>query len=268
MGEQNKKLKAYALEQNNIANKVNEQMHEDLENLTSNLKEKEIQITKKNEEKLALEYQKGDLAYKLSDAKEYEHKFLSLEKEVKPLKAEIKHLQASIQESMKQWNIRTDDAIIISNQHIADMHRLNQQIKNSDNDKVVFKEIFKKFKRAKEEEINEMKKNWKNELEETQMKVYRDLAKFQNDMDESSNLKIEGLKEIYDFNTKKFKEEIDQQTKVINVQKHAIKFKDCALNDLLNKIQFRYDGFVSNSQEIAFENCNSASNYLNQTNSY
>jgi len=131
--------------------------------------------------------------------------------------------------------------------------------------------VFEKFKRAKKEEMNEMKKNWYKELEETQMKVLRDLAKFQND----SNLKIEVLKEIHNFDTKKLKEEIDHQqqlldnqTNVINVQEHAIKFKDFALNNLMNKLQFRYDGFLSNSQEIAFEKHNDASNYLNQTNCY
>merc|ERR1711925_20691 len=101
---QNTKLKAYALEQNNIAKKENEEKKiqaeenekilKELENLTSNLKEKEIQIEKKNEENRALEIQKGDLAYKLSNLKEYEHKFLSLEKEIKPLKALIKHCKA------------------------------------------------------------------------------------------------------------------------------------------------------------------------------
>merc|ERR1712034_141782 len=101
VGEKNKKLKIKIMEmeetivrlQSKINDEItsareeNQKMHEDLENLTSNLKEKEIQITKKNEEKLALEYQKGDLAYKLSHAKEYEHKFLSLEKEAKVLKS-------------------------------------------------------------------------------------------------------------------------------------------------------------------------------------
>merc|ERR1712034_260436 len=102
--EQNKKCKAYALEQNqkckafvlerknmtqkaNELNKMKTKQHEtaleEIQVLNLNLQKKTIQIEKQNEEKRALEYQKGDLAYKLSDAFEFKQKFLSLEKETK-----------------------------------------------------------------------------------------------------------------------------------------------------------------------------------------
>jgi len=105
--EQNQKFKVYALDQKYIIEKVNEQKKmktveyekilEEIEKLTSKLKEKEIQIEtqnvqieKQNEENRALEYQKGDLSYKLSDASEFKQKFLSLGKKRNPLpKTEI-----------------------------------------------------------------------------------------------------------------------------------------------------------------------------------
>jgi len=53
------------------------------------LKEKQTEIEKQNKENRALEYQKGDLSYKLSDASEFKQKFLNLEKETYPLKVKI-----------------------------------------------------------------------------------------------------------------------------------------------------------------------------------
>jgi len=105
--EQNQKFKVYALDQKHITEKVNEQIKmktveyekilEEIVKLTSKLKKKEIQIEtqnvqieKQNEENRALEYQKGYLSYKLSDASEFKEKFLSLGKKKNPLpKTEI-----------------------------------------------------------------------------------------------------------------------------------------------------------------------------------
>jgi protein subunit release factor A len=184
--EQNKKLKAYALEQKNIAKKENEQKKiqaeenqkilQEMESLTLNLKEREIQIEKKNEENRALEFQKGDLAYKLDYVKEYEQKFLSLEKEIKPLKAQIKYLQAEIKESLKQWDIRTDEAQIRYNKHIADIQKLNQDLQNCNNDKANLKDAFKIFKRTKEKEMYQTCKKKREE------KVH-EIEKLENDLE-------------------------------------------------------------------------------------
>jgi len=280
--EQNKKFKIYALEQNNIAKKANEQnkiqaeenqkILKQLENLTSNLKETKIQIEKKNEENRALEFHKGDLAYKLDHAKEFEQKFLSLEKEIKPLKAQIKCLQAEIKENLKQWDIRTDDMQNILKQYIADVQRLNEDLKNCNNEKKGLKDIFEKFKRRKQDEINKMK-NWDKEMRESQIKIH-DLETRQKEMLENNDVEIKRLKDIYDAETKELKAKLElqqelfnQQTKVINVQENALKFKDFGLNNLMNnfQLQIQYDDFVSDSQEIEFENGDDESNYSNQT---
>jgi len=280
--EQNKKFKIYALEQNNIAKKANEQnkiqaeenqkILKQLENLTSNLKETKIQIEKKNEENRALEFHKGDLAYKLDHAKEFEQKFLSLEKEIKPLKAQIKCLQAEIKENLKQWDIRTDNMQNILKQYIADVQRLNEDLKNCNNEKKGLKDIFEKFKRRKQDEINKMK-NWDKEMRESQIKIH-DLETRQKEMLENNDVEIKRLKDIYDAETKELKAKLElqqelfnQQTKVINVQENALKFKDFGLNNLMNnfQLQIQYDDFVSDSQEIEFENGDDESNYSNQT---
>merc|ERR1712034_301930 len=104
--EQNQKFKAYALDKkyvieksnelNEVKTKENETALEEIKELKLNLKQKHIQIEKQNEEKRALEYQNGDLAYKLSAARELEQKFLSLEKETNPLKAEVENYHAAL----------------------------------------------------------------------------------------------------------------------------------------------------------------------------
>merc|ERR1711925_21732 len=131
-----------------------------------NTKLKAYALEKKNEEKRALEYQIGDLAYKLDHAKEYEQKYLSLGKEVNPLKVQIKYLQTHTKESVKQWDIRNNQMEIIFNKHDSDISELNEELKNANNEKEVCNDTFKKFKRRKQEEINETKKYWQGALEE------------------------------------------------------------------------------------------------------
>jgi len=308
--EQNKKLKAYALEQNNIANKVNEQnkiqgeenqkMHEDLENLTSNLKEKEIQITKKNEEKLALEYQKGDLAYKLSDAKEYEHKFLSLEKEAKVLKSQIKYDQEKIKqwnETSKQWELETGALQIIFNRQLDEIQSLTQKLKSCNNQNKIKrdekiqaltqelklcndenemrKNTFKEYKNDKEMEMKLMQWNWEKDLESSRQEIQRDIETYGNAIDEKNDVKIQKLKEIYNAETKQLEKEIyrqqellDQQTKIINIQENDIKTKGLALESLMNQLQNRPKYFVIDPQVIELENEDNASNSPLQTHNY
>jgi len=110
----NQKFKAYALEQTYITEKENakntskdqeyEKALEEIKELKLDLKEKQIKIEKQNKDNRALEYQKGDLAYKLSDASEFKQKFLSLEKETHPLKVQIEKYEAARVAKIKAWS--------------------------------------------------------------------------------------------------------------------------------------------------------------------
>jgi len=271
--EQNKKLKAYALEQNNIAKKENEKnkiqaeenqkILKELESLTSNLKEEKIQIEKKNEEKRALEYQIGDLAYKLDHAKEYEQKYLSLGKEVNPLKVQIKYLQTHTKESVKQWDIRNNQMEIIFNKHDSDISELNEELKNANNEKEVCNDTFKKFERRKQEEINETKKYWQGEVEEAKLMIKIEMQKNDikiKEIQEIYDVKIKEIQEIYETEIKTLKRDIERQkeTEFINFQE----------NLLMNNFHFQSDGFVSDLQEIEFKNGDNASNCPIQTHNY
>merc|ERR1711925_22370 len=119
------------------------------------------------------------------------------------------------------------------------------------------------------------RKNWEEELEESRIAVQQELLTFQMEMEQKNDIKIEGLKQIYDDSAKRLKKEVDrqqelldQQTKQIYIQENILKFKDFGLNILMNKIQFPHDGFVSDPQEIKFENGIDASSYPNQTHNY
>jgi len=301
--EQNKKLKAYALEQNNIVNKANEQnqiqveenqiqaqenqkMIINLDNLTSNLKEKEIQITKKNEEKLALEYQKGDLSYKLSDAKEYKHKFLNLEKETKVLKAQNKYNQDKIKqwaETTKEWELESNALQIIFNRQMDEIQTLTQKLKSCKNQKKITlneeiqsltqelkfcndenearRDIFKEYKNEKEKEMKQMQLNWIKDLENSRTSIQRDIETYGNDIDEKNDVKIKKLKESYDTEIKQLEKEIyrqqelsDQQTTIINIQEI--------------QLQNRPKYFVIDPQVITLENGDNASNSPLQTHNY
>jgi len=112
--EQNQKFKTYELEQTYITEKENEkntskvkkyeEALEKIEELKLDLKEKQTEIEKQNKENRALEYQKGDLSYKLSDASEFKQKFLNLEKETYPLKVQIEQYQTVHVANIKAWN--------------------------------------------------------------------------------------------------------------------------------------------------------------------
>jgi len=235
--EQNKKFKVYALEQNNIAKKESEQnkiqaeenlkILNELENLTSNLKEKEIQIEKKNEENRALEYQKGDLSYKLNHAIENEQILMSLAKEVDPLKAEIKLLQVLSKETIKQWDIRTEKMKIILNKNTSEMQtkneeitKLNKELTIAKNDKEVFKSTFQKFKINKQSEIDKMK-NWHKEMEEAQIQI-QDLEKIQKEMLEKNEIEMKKLNTNYDAETMQLKHEIGCQQDLLHKQSEVI----------------------------------------------
>jgi len=186
--EQNKKFKVYALEQNNIAKKETEQnkiqaeenlkIANELKNLKSNLKDKEIQIEKTNEEKRALEYQKGDLSYKLNYAKENEQTLMSLAKEVEPLKAEIKILQAVSKETEKMQIILKKDISVMQKLN-EENQRLNKDLIIAKNENEVLKSVLRKFKHSKQDEIGKMK-NWDKEMEEAQIQIH-DLEKKQKE---------------------------------------------------------------------------------------
>jgi len=270
---QNKKLKAYIIEQKNVTKKANEQKQNQdeknqeslnqIETLILNIKKKEIQIEKKDKEKQALELYKGDLEYKLSNANEFKHKFVSLEKEVKPLKAQIKNYQGEIQ----KWGIKASDVEKMFNQQVAEIQILTQDLNSYNIECEKTRNIFNAYKKKLVEEIKKIQWNWKNYVEESKVSIQQaDISKFDD----------EKLKTIIDSKPTQLQEEIfclnkllDKQTKVIKIQEDNINFKDTAIEFLLKQFQTRLDDFLINPPQVnEIQNSDSSSNSPPQTHNY
>merc|ERR1712034_69447 len=188
------------------------------------------------------EYQKGDLAYKLSDALEFKQKFLSLEKETKSLKEEIKQWG----ETSKQWDVQT----------------------------LEIQKAFRHYRNEKEKEIAKMQADWQNDMNKSRLSIQKDIEKCGNVIDEKNNVKIKKLKECYDGEIQQMqerinnqKELIDQQTKVMTIQENDIKCKREALEYSINQLQIRSEAFGIDPQVGELANGDSASNSP-QTNKY
>merc|ERR1712034_249239 len=224
--EQNQKFKAYAFEKkyviekanelNEVKTKENETALEEIKELKLNLKEKQIQIEKQNEEKRALEYQKGDLAYKLSAALEFKQNFLSLEKEAKKqLNAQVKYYNAEKQkcdETSKQWEAQVGNVNKLLSRHVVEIQILRQELKNCNDKAELERNIFKEYKTEKEKEITKMRSNEENEFkEQLKASIQKDIEEFEKNMDEKNENKFLLMKEIFEGDKKELHKEIKKQ---------------------------------------------------------
>jgi hypothetical protein len=221
--EQNQKFKAYAEkanELNEMKNKEYEKALKEIEELKLNLKEKQIQIEKQNQEKRALECQKGDLAYKLSDASEFKQKFLSLEKETKPLKAQIKEWD----EKVKHWEVQAGELQKILNKQIAKIQTLTQELNFCKMNREIDTSMFKEYKHAKEKELSSLELNWATDLVKARESIKQDIEILERNIEEKNNIKMKKLKETYDVDKKQLQKEMQKQ-KLKMITKYD-KFKD------------------------------------------
>jgi hypothetical protein len=224
--EQNKKFNAYELEQTYITEKENEkntskvkkyeEALEEIEKLKLNLKEKKIQIEKQNAEKRALEYQNGDLAYKLSHVNECKQNFLSLEKHAKKqLKEQLKYYQAEKQkcdESSKQWEIQVVEVKKLLHRQVAEIMTLRQELKNCNDKAELERNIFKEYKTEKEKEITKMRSNEEKQFkEQLKASIQQDIEEFEKNMDEKNEKKFQLMKEIFEADKKELHKEIKKQ---------------------------------------------------------
>merc|ERR1712034_50715 len=168
MIEENESLKSELLEQkcitakvdeiNNIKTEEHERTLEEIELLKSNLKEKEIQILKKNESISALEKQVGGFAFNLDRANEFEQKFKSLERDIEPQKCEIKTQKAIVKacgDEIKKFMIQL-------NHNEAKIQVLEETIKKNKLEKQVMQKELK-VKDAEQSATKLTLKTWKHE---------------------------------------------------------------------------------------------------------